>query len=162
MTLILVYVRFFFFDIIQLFLLVGAGEFDRKFSFYNIEDGTSFAFSSLNEAIIFFILAAGIIFYRKNISQRWINILIFTLISYFILLGFPLLSFRLNFLLTYLYGFFIFLAYKNTPLKKTIILFSLFYTFLVISQKANMINFVPDAYWSRYPIFSFEPFYYLQ
>lgn len=162
LTLSLVCIRFFFTDIIELFLFIGVGEFNRKLSFYNLGNASSFGFSSINEAIIFFILTIGIVFYKKNISQQWVNILIFTLISYFVLLGLPLLSFRLNFILTYLYGFFIFLTYQNTPFKKKIILFCLFYTFLVIFQKANMINFVPDSYWSRYPIFSFEPFYYLQ
>ena len=35
------------------------------------------------------------------------------------------------------------------------------YLFYFTLEKVNIITMPMDAFWSRYPIFSFEPFYYL-
>jgi wzy len=146
----------FLFDSIML-LLFKAG-FAKALFYLEMIDSTSIA-SVRFFILIFLLLITNIIFFRDNVSKWKMPI---TILSFFyiVFLGIPLFSERISFVFLYLYGFFLFTTlYKQ--LFKTLTFLLIVYLFYFTLEKVNIITMPMDAFWLRYPIFSFEPFYYL-
>lgn len=132
----------------------------NKLNFY-LMTATEFSFTSKRFAILIFPLAITMmLFWNKINNDYWKIIAIFSCLSYIGFLGVPLGPERINFILLYIYGYFVYMyIYKLYPSLTTY--FILIYVFLFTVEKLNLFGNSIDPFWSRYPSFSFEPFYYL-
>ena len=95
----------------------------------------------------------------KNMGS-WKSIIQYSCISYIVLLGIPLLSGRLNFILLFIYGYFIYLV---VPKKFYFVLYFFIFLYLIFffCEKSNLLVDL-NLFWQRYPMYSFTPFYYLE
>lgn len=129
----------------------------RKANFY-AEDAISFFFapSELRFLPLFFFI---FIFYRKT-DNDWKKIALFSSIFYLSLIGLQFASGRMNFILFYLYGLFLFIFVRKSPF----LMFSyvILYFAFDICYKSGIIFNISDNFWQRYPMISFEPFYYIK
>ncbi|MBZ9380029.1 EpsG family protein [Escherichia coli] len=158
---ILIFIKLNLFVILNYLSVVGTGiPGVNKLNYYLLY-ASEFSFTSKRFAILIFPLAlAMILFWNKIPNDNWKLISIFSCLSYIVFLGIPLGPERLNFLLLFLYGYFVYLyLYKVLP--NVTKYFILVYLFMFALEKMNFFGNYADPFWSRYPAFSFEPFYYL-
>jgi wzy protein len=154
-AIVIVSLRFLFDSIILLLFKAG---FAKALFYLEMIDSTSIA-SVRFLILIFLLLITNLIFFRDNVS-KWKTPITILSFFYILFLGIPLFSERISFVFLYLYGFFLFTTlYKQ--LFKTLIFLLIVYLFYFTLEKTNIITMPIDAFWSRYPVFSFEPFYYL-
>ena len=147
--------RFLFDSIILLLFKAG---FAKALFYLEMIDSTSIA-SVRFLILVFLLLITNLIFFKDNVS-KWKTPITILSFFYIVFLGIPLFSERISFVFLYLYGFFLFVTlYKQ--LFKALIYLLIVYLFYFTLEKVNIITMPMDAFWSRYPIFSFEPFYYL-
>lgn len=130
---------------------------EYKTSFYSSLQ--SFEIVSFRLALYSVLLLFLIIFFGKDIKSPFKNIIYFTAICSFSLLGINLASERLNFILIYLYGYFLFLILYEKNLKLLIILNVLFLLIYTL-EKSSLVETAAN-HWSLYPPYSSMPFYYL-
>ncbi|EQB4814701.1 TPA: EpsG family protein [Citrobacter amalonaticus] len=132
----------------------------NKLNFY-LMTATEFSFTSKRFAILIFPLTIVLMLcWNKINNSYWKIIAIYSCLSYIGFLGVPLGPERINFILLYIYGYFVYMyIYKFYPSLTTY--FILIYVLLFIAEKMNFFGNSLDPFWSRYPFFSFEPFYYL-
>ena len=130
----------------------------NKFLFYAGEIG--FNIISYRFLVLLFLLLLTNLLYIKDNSSKWKTPIIVLCLLHFIFLGVPMLAERINFIFLFLYGYFLFITlYKK--LLKVLVVALIIYSFYFTLEKVNIITMPIDAFWSRYPVFSFEPFYYL-
>lgn len=147
--------RFLFDSIILLLFKAG---FAKALFYLEMIDSTSIA-SVRFLILVFLLLITNLIFFKDNVS-KWKTPITILSFFYIVFLGIPLFSERISFVFLYLYGFFLFVTlYKQ--LFKALIYLLIVYLFYFTLEKVNIITMPMDAFWSRYPVFSFEPFYYL-
>lgn len=158
---IVVIIKLNLYSILSYLSVIGAGVPGINKINYYLMTATEFSFTSKRFAILVFPLTLTmILFWKKIHNSPWKIIAIFSCISYVGLLGIPLGPERINFILLYIYGFFVYIfLYKLTPSLTTF--FVVLYTILFVMEKMNLFGNYFDPFWSRYPSFSFEPFYYL-
>jgi wzy protein len=107
--------------------------------------------------IILILLFLNLAYNRTNIS-KWKTPIVILGFFYIAFLGVVLFSERITFIFYYLYGYFLFISgYKTIP--KILSITTLFYCSWFILDKLVLVK--SDPFWQRYPIFSWEPFYYL-
>lgn len=111
-------------------------------------------------ALIMILVAANIYTYRMGLHNKWKAPVTIMGIFYICFIGVQLFSERVNFIFLFLYGFFLIVTLPKAMLRYLMLPFFLYLVFF-ISEKTNIINESFDPYWSRYPIFSLEPFYFL-
>ena len=129
-----------------------------KFLFYAEKIG--FNIISYRFLVLLFLLLLANLLYIKDNSSKWKTPIIVLCLLHFIFLGVPMLAERINFIFLFLYGYFLFITlYKK--LFKVLVIALIIYSFYFTLEKVNIITMPIDAFWSRYPVFSFEPFYYL-
>ncbi|AVM50811.1 EpsG family protein [Capnocytophaga sp. oral taxon 878] len=129
----------------------------NKFLFYAEEIG--FNIISYRFLVLLFLLLLANLLYIKDNSSKWKTPIIVLCLLHFIFLGVPMLAERINFIFLFLYGYFLFITLYKKFLKLLVISL-IIYSFYFTLEKVNIITMPIDAFWSRYPIFSFEPFYY--
>ncbi|MDO4729483.1 MAG: EpsG family protein [Bacteroidota bacterium] len=128
---------------------------------YYVEVLNSFHIISYRFLILLFLLLLMNIIFFKEHSSQWKTPVVVLCMFHVIFTGVPMLSERINFIFLYLYGYFLFVTlYKR--MSKTLFVLLMVYAFYFTLEKTNIIKLPIDAYWSRYPVFSFEPFYYIQ
>ncbi len=131
----------------------------NKLLYYSQEIG-KITIISYRFLILLFLLLITNLFLIKDNSSKWKSPIITLCLFHFIFLGIPMLSERINFIFLFLYGYFLFITlYKK--LLKVLVVSLIIYSFYFTLEKINFIAMPLDAFWERYPIFSFEPFYYL-
>lgn len=146
--------RFLFMDIIILILSSGI-DFPgiHKLHYYFVTQGT-FMIASLRFAVLELGLIAILLIRWKYICSPWKNVAAFTAICYLALLGLPLLSERLNFIVLVLYGFFFYIALESSSRKSFNVLFckgiGLLYLVLFCIERSGLFIDVLDPYWQRY------------
>jgi wzy len=137
-----------------------AGPFGINKILYYAQEMDKFAIISYRFLILLFLLLSVNLLLIKDISSKWKTPIIILCMFHFIFLGIPMLSERINFIFLYLYGYFLFITtYKK--IFKSLFILLIIYSFYFTLEKTNIITMPIDAFWSRYPVFSFEPFYYL-
>ncbi len=154
-AIVIVLLRFLFDSIIMLLFKAG---FAKAVFYLDVIDSTTIA--SVRFLILIFLLLITNLIFFKDKGSKWkapITILSFFYIAF---LGIPLFSERISFIFLYLYGYFLFVTLYR-QLFKPLILLLIIYSFYFTLEKVNIIAMPMDAFWLRYPIFSFEPFYYL-
>ncbi len=158
----LLVVRFLFFDLI--WFLSGFATFDglNKFGLYTREGGDYFFIASVRLFVLLLLLMIPLWLYKKTIRKEWHNVIFFFLCIYFAFIGVPLVSERVGFIFLYIYGFLLCLiTFRQGALKGVVGVFAIFYLFLFILEKLNLIAITIDPFWSRYPVISPNPFYFL-
>ncbi|MFJ1322476.1 EpsG family protein [Capnocytophaga canis] len=150
----MVFFRFFFSYVMILFAPLGI----NKILFY-VEMLNSFHIISYRFLILLFLLLLmNLVLFREQVSQ-WKTPIVILCMFHIIFIGVPMLSERINFIFLFLYGYFLFVTLYKKMLKALYVLFMV-YAFYFTLEKTNIIKLPIDAYWLRYPMFSFEPFYY--
>lgn len=154
---VLLFVRFFFFHLVA-YLLTFVDFFDlgRKLFFYTQAQGFFVASSQLRLLPLFVFLIIA----HKKIPAHLRAIVLFTVFFYLAFFGVQFLPSRVAFIFDFLYGYLLFVCWQGKS-KKIIYLFVLAYFLFDLLIKTNFLLAGHDPYWQRYPMFSFEPFYYL-
>lgn len=127
---------------------------------YYAEQIGKFNIISYRFLLLLFLLLLANLLYIKDYSTKWKTPIIILCFLHFIFLGIPMLAERVNFIFLFLYGYFLFITLYR-KLFKLLFVSLITYSFYFTLEKTNIITMPIDAFWSRYPIFSFEPFYYL-
>lgn len=131
----------------------------QKATYYLVYN--SFSIISMRFLILILLLVlSNIIFYKIDVNNKWKTPVTVMGIFHLAFAGIPLFSERINFIFLFLYGFFLLVSLQRV-MTRYLILPLFIYLLFFISEKANIININFDPYWSRYPIYSFEPFYFL-
>ena len=159
----LLLLRVFFYEIVN---VVTISDIDfpgiSKLNFYL---SSRFSILSIKDLIINILLLLMLILRWESINKHWRNIALASFTLYFVFLGIPLLSERINFILFFLYGFFAYLIFINNNVStlNTFIFKAFFIVYLCLFcfKNVSMLNAEGYEYWSRYPFFDFEPFYYM-
>lgn len=141
------------------FILLAAPLGINKILYY-AQEMDKFAIISYRFLILLFLLLFVNLLLIKDNSSKWKTPIIILCMFHFIFLGIPMLSERINFIFLYLYGYFLFITTYRKFFNLLFILL-IIYSFYFTLEKVNIIGMPVDAFWSRYPVFSFEPFYYL-
>lgn len=141
------------------FILLAAPLGINKILYY-AQEMDKFAIISYRFLILLFLLLSVNLLLIKDKSSKWKTPIIILCMFHFIFLGIPMLSERINFIFLYLYGYFLFITTYRKFFNLLFVLL-IIYSFYFTLEKVNIIAMPVDAFWSRYPIFSFEPFYYL-
>ena len=153
----------FFFLIIRLlfatiiFIVVPLGI--NKVVFY-VKMMDTFAITSYRFLVLLFLLLVATLLFVKDNSIKWKTPIVVLSLFHIIFLGVPSLSERINFVFLYLYGYFLFIMLYKKFFKELCFLLLIYILYFTL-EKMNITSLATDAFWSRYPVFSFEPFYYL-
>jgi wzy protein len=148
-------IRFLFVTIIFVAVPLGI----NKIVFY-VEMMDTFAITSYRFLVLLFLLLVTTLLFVKNNSIKWKTPIIILSLFHIIFLGVPSLSERINFVFLYLYGYFLFVMLYKKFFKELCFLLFIYILYFTL-EKMNITSLATDAFWSRYPVFSFEPFYYL-
>lgn len=126
---------------------------------YYINNMNSFAIASKRFAILELILLLVVFFRWKYIDNFWKNIVAVTAILYLTLLGIPLLSERINFIVFYLYGFFIYLSFCFNSRSRVnyffMKIFCIVYLLFFCIEKSGYVFISDDPFWQRYELIDF-------
>lgn len=133
----------------------------NKLKFYS-EFG--FSILSIKDLILNLLLFILLILNWNRVDSLWKNIILFSMLTYFLFLGVPLLSERINFILFFLYGFFFYLvAIKNSNNNfNRNFYISCIYIYFYIDFFKNLSMAVSGTgdYWVAFNFISCYPFYY--
>lgn len=159
----LFFLRVFFYKIIGL-LHTSSISFPglHKIGFYL---DSRFSILSIKDLILNLLFLSVLVIRWDFVNKGWRNIALASFTLYFVFLGIPLLSERINFILFFLYGFFAYLIFiNNVQNNLNIKLFKLFfviYLFLFCFKNISMVGKEGYEYWNKYPYFHYQPLYYL-
>ncbi|WP_336140106.1 EpsG family protein [Acinetobacter ursingii] len=148
--------RLFFYFIIKILVSIPALSFLAiKFGYYA---DVEFQIASLRFPIIIFPLLVYL-FYRNPFNDEILRRVVFySCCSYYVLLGIPLLSERINFLILMMYGFYVFMCFKK-DIRFYYVLIILYFIYFIL-DKGWLANGI-YSYWVRYDFLNLTPFYYL-
>lgn len=134
----------------------------HKIGFYLDSD---FSILSTKDLLLNLVFLSFLFMRWDFINKDWRNIMLASFTLYFVFLGIPLLSERINFILFYLYGFFAYLIFidnnKNTVNVNIFKCFFVFYLFLFCFKNISMVGVEGYEYWNNYPYIHYKPLYYL-
>lgn len=152
----ILFFRLFFYFIINFFVSVPALSFLAvKFGYYS---DVQFQIASLRFPIIIFPLFVYL-FYKDPFNDEVLRRIIFySCCLYYVLLGIPLLSERINFLILMMYGFYLFLCLKKDV--KFFYFLIVFYFIYFVLDKGLLASGI-NEYWIRYDFLCSAPFCYL-
>lgn len=139
----IILLRVFFIEIVSSlsFLMQGKGD------FYVGNEG--FSIVSFRLAIYSLLMFAMVLFFANKINHDFKNIIIFSSLLSFGLIGINLASERLNFITLYLYGYFVFLLlYKRNIF--LLIFLNLIFLLILFYEKSGVF-FNPVGMWEKYP-----------
>lgn len=150
--------RFYFYDLINYFMNIDRAFIGvEKFNYYSVVDMAiaSKRFLILVFPLLFLVIVSDT---TNDVAYMWRGIALFSCVSYIALIGIPLLSERLNFILLYFYGFFIYL-FSRKNLNMLYLFLAAYFVFFLYEKAGILIN--GNLFWQRYDMFSIEPFYYI-
>ncbi|QYO69945.1 EpsG family protein [Vibrio cholerae] len=155
-------IRYYFYELIS--LVMGSGLSIPGIHKLNFYSELNFSVLSVKDLVLNLLLLSMLVLNWNRVDLFWRNIIIFSMATYFVFFGIPLLSERINFILFFLYGFFFYLVSIKTS--SNIFNRRLYISFILLYFTLNCFKSVVMAisgnyeYWSEFDFIGYYPFYY--
>ncbi|EGR3967134.1 ABC transporter ATP-binding protein [Vibrio cholerae] len=154
--------RYYFYGLIS--LIMGSGISIPGIHKLNLYSEFNFMVLSVKNVILNLLLLSMLVLNWSRVDLFWRNVILFSMLTYFVFLGVPLLSERINFILFFLYGFFFYLVSiktsNNMLNRRLYISFILLYFSIDCFKSVVMATSGDYEYWSKFDFIGYYPFYY--
>ncbi|WP_420378087.1 EpsG family protein [Vibrio cholerae] len=155
-------IRYYFYGLIS--LVMGSGLSIPGIHKLNFYSEFNFSVLSVKNLVLNLLLLSILVLNWSRVDLFWRNIILFSMLTYFVFLGVPLLSERINFILFFLFGFFFYLvsikASNNMLNRRIYISFILLYFSLDCFKNVVMATTSEYEYWNAFDFIGYYPFYY--
>ncbi|HGF7538828.1 TPA: EpsG family protein [Vibrio cholerae] len=155
-------IRYYFYELIS--LVMGSGLSIPGIHKLNFYSELNFSVLSVKDLVLNLLLLSMLVLNWNRVDLFWRNIILFSMATYFVFFGIPLLSERINFILFFLYGFFFYLVSIKTSSnifnRRLHISFILLYFTLNCFKSVVMAISGNYEYWSEFDFIGYYPFYY--
>ncbi|WP_230078669.1 EpsG family protein [Vibrio cholerae] len=155
-------IRYYFYGLIS--LVMGSGLSIPGIHKLNFYSEFNFSLLSVKNLVLNLLLLSILVLNWSRVDLFWRNIILFSMLTYFVFLGVPLLSERINFILFFLFGFFFYLvsikASNNMLNRRIYISFILLYFSLDCFKSVVMATTSEYEYWNAFDFIGYYPFYY--
>ncbi|WP_337912289.1 EpsG family protein [Vibrio cholerae] len=161
-VLVFLLIRYYFYGLIS--LVMGSGLSIPGIHKLNFYSEFNFSVLSVKNLVLNLLLLSILVLNWSRVDLFWRNIILFSMLTYFVFLGVPLLSERINFILFFLFGFFFYLvsikASNNMLNRRIYISFILLYFSLDCFKSVVMATTSEYEYWNAFDFIGYYPFYY--